>query len=157
MAEYRQSSPAPAPPAHWRVDGDECNAAVINLEFLTMGEIQSLHKVRALVRWVLALYVLTISVAIAAPLFHDDPLVLLCSTAGGVKLVQVDTDDVDAPTTETHLLDCVMCLPGGGVPPQSANITALVDFDQERYFSPVARLRSRTPITASARDPPKSS
>ena len=118
-----------------------------------MEAIQCLRNVRVLARWVLTLYVLTIGVAIAAPLFHDDPLTLLCSAAGGVKLVQVDTDDADTPSTETHLLDCVMCLTGT-LPPETARIAVFLDFDNERYFSPVARLRSRTPVTASARDPP---
>lgn len=116
--------------------------------------LRSLRTLRALVRWALALYVLCVGAAIAAPLFHSDTLTLLCSASGGVKLVQVDGDDVNAPSTETHLLDCVMCLPGGAPPPQASNIVALTDFDSERYFSPVARLRSQTPVTASARDPP---
>lgn len=117
-----------------------------------MEAIQCLRNVRVLARLVLTLYVLTIGVAIAAPLVHDDPLTLLCTAAGGVKLVQVDTDD-DTPRTETHLLDCVMCLTST-LPPETARVPVFLDFDNERYFSPVARLRSQTPVTACARDPP---
>ena len=91
-----------------------------------MEAIQCLRNARVLARWVLTLYVLTIGVAIAAPLFHDDPLTLLCSAAGGVKLVQVDTDDADTPSTETHLLDCVMCLTGT-LPPETARIAVFLD------------------------------
>lgn len=80
-----------------------------------MSAWQTLRPTRTLARWVLAWFVLSMGWAVAAPLVQAQPMQLVCSAAGEVRL-QVVQDDGSAPAA-SHTLDCVLCFVAGAPPP----------------------------------------
>ena len=75
-----------------------------------------LRQARLLARLVLAWLLLSLGVAVASPLVQPQSMQLLCSPAsGGFKLITVDGDG--APVSDTHHLDCPLCLPLSAPPP----------------------------------------
>jgi len=71
---------------------------------------QRMRSLTAVVRAVLAWYVLTLSVAIASPMVKPQQMDLICSSAGEVKLVMLGDDGPFEPLLP-HTLDCPACLP----------------------------------------------
>lgn len=74
-----------------------------------------LRRARPLARLVLAWLLLSLGVAVAAPLVQPHAMQLVCSAGGNVKLVVVSADGAQAPAG-AHL-DCPLCLPLGAPPP----------------------------------------
>ena len=68
-------------------------------------------------RLVLAWFMLTFGVAVAAPVIAPQTLVLLCSHEGS-KAVVLDADG-QLVTAETPGIDCPLCLPATAPPPAS--------------------------------------
>lgn len=73
-----------------------------------MSLLQALRQSRLVARFVLAWFVLSMAVAVAAPAVNPQSSTLVCSGAGVVQLVGV-TGDESAPAAH-HSLDCVLCL-----------------------------------------------
>lgn len=87
-----------------------------------MSALHSLRTARLLARSVLAWFVVSIGLAIAAPLVHPQAVTLVCSSAGVVKL-QASGDDGTPMPPPSHTWDCVMCL-ALGAPPMAASPAA---------------------------------
>ena len=79
-----------------------------------MPTLQTIRQAPRLIRAVLAWFVLSVGLAVAAPVLQPQTLSLVCSAAGSVKLVA--TGDLNeqsgpaAPMATHHTLDCVLCL-----------------------------------------------
>ncbi|CAM8669674.1 MAG: DUF2946 domain-containing protein [Curvibacter sp.] len=122
-----------------------------------MAFLQTLREARSIVRWMLVWFVLSIGVAVAAPVVHPQGLTLICTTAGNVQWVaDATTDPAEGLPSgmATHTLDCVMCLPSGAapVPAFSPDLPAAV-----RSAGPLARpalLVAGIAEAPSARGPP---
>lgn len=69
---------------------------------------QTLRRARLLARLVLVWFVLALGAAVASPLVKSQPMELVCSSVGSVKLVQLDGADGDAARPQA--LDCPLCL-----------------------------------------------
>lgn len=82
-----------------------------------MTTLQTIRQAPRLMRAVLAWFVLSVGVAVAAPVVQPQSLSLVCSAAGGMKLVgSAGQGDQGTPVVGHHTLDCVLCL-ALGVPP----------------------------------------
>jgi hypothetical protein len=119
-----------------------------------MSALQSLRETRSIVRWMLLCFVLSIGVAVAAPLVQPQDMQLVCTASGTLKQVSTTSDGGTAEPSPAHTLQCVMCLPAGAPPtvqlllPQPA---ALAEARPQPSQKPaVWRLADPT----SARDPP---
>lgn len=73
-----------------------------------MALLQVLRQSRLIARCVLAWFVMSMAVAMAAPVVQPQGSALVCSAAGAVKLV--DTGSEDGSAQVPHTLDCVLCL-----------------------------------------------
>ena len=80
-----------------------------------MRAMSSLRHTKLLARFVLVWFALSIAAAIAAPLVRPQPLALICS-AGGVMKLLAKTDDGGQPGA-SHTLDCPLCVGLGAPPP----------------------------------------
>ena len=76
-----------------------------------------MHRLRhatTIARFVLAWFVLYVSVATASPLLAPKAMDLVCTTGGAVKMVS--SDDADKAESNVHTMDCALCM-AGGIPP----------------------------------------
>lgn len=108
---------------------------------------------RALVRWVLLWFVLSVGAAIASPIVHPQSFELVCTSAGAIKVI-VQTDDGPQEIGSAHL-DCPLCLLGG--PPTQADPAkpALsLPLGRAMQSIPAARLAAATASPLPARGPP---
>ena len=117
-----------------------------------------MHALRTsstLARLVLAWLLLTLGVAVAAPLVQPQAMEIVCSTGAGAKVVWVATDDNEAPLAAPATLECLLCL-GASAPPAAIALPTLGPVPQAQ---PPA-LRSAVRIVAThgaplpARGPP---
>ncbi|WP_293660475.1 DUF2946 family protein [Rhodoferax sp. OV413] len=122
-----------------------------------MSCLQTLREARTIVRWMLVWFALSIGVAVAAPVVHPQAMTLICTTAGSVKWVAAGSTNsagIAPAGTQTHGLDCVLCLPSGALPVQPLPACA--------HLSPAAVMPSAHAVAlptgllgpASARGPP---
>ncbi len=65
---------------------------------------QALRTSSALLRLVLACYLLVLGIAGASPVFHPQRMEVVCSADGAMKMVAVDHEAGE------HTLDCSLCL-----------------------------------------------
>ena len=79
---------------------------------------QTLRRSLSVVRLVLAWFVLTLGVAVAAPIVQPQSTVMICSE-GGSKMIMVDADG-DRVSDHGHTLDCPLCLPAAPSTPFAA-------------------------------------
>lgn len=118
-----------------------------------MPTLQTLRQARVLARWVLAWFVLSVGLAVAAPMVQPQSSALVCSAAGEVKLL-VSGDDGALPAGH-HLLDCVLCLALGA--PPVARMHALAPVPPLAYAlvgAAAAHIAWRTASPLPARGPP---
>jgi hypothetical protein len=87
---------------------------------LAMPTFHTLRHARALAHVVLAWFVLSVGVAIAAPVVQPQSLILVCSVGGEVKLLSIGDDSSVVPAG--HSLDCVLCLSLNAPPPSLVNL-----------------------------------
>jgi hypothetical protein len=80
--------------------------------------LHTLRQARQLSRMVLAWFVLSLGLAVAAPLVQPQAFTLVCSAAGSAKLVA--TGDLGTVPAAHPTLDCVLCLALSAPPPQHA-------------------------------------
>ena len=88
-----------------------------------MTLLQAIRQSKLAARSVLAWFVLSMSVAIAAPVVQPQSSVLVCSASGAMQLVDASNDDGVAP--EHHTLHCVLCLALNAPPTPAANVAFL--------------------------------
>jgi hypothetical protein len=119
-----------------------------------MSTLQSLREARSIVRWMLLCFALSIGVAVAAPLLNPQPVELVCTATGNVKLVPVGEGSASTSPASDHALHCVLCLPFGAPPATELRVPAAPDlglaFAASRPQAALWRLADPT----SARDPP---
>lgn len=71
---------------------------------------QNLRRSLSVVRLVLVWFVLTLGVAVAAPIVQPQSTMLICSE-GGSKMIVVDDDGNQVVDGGHSTLDCPLCLP----------------------------------------------
>ncbi len=120
-----------------------------------MSALQTLRQTRALARCLLAWFVLSMGLAVAAPILQAQPMQLVCSAAGDMRL-QVGNGDESSPSA-SHTLDCVLCFVASAPPPATVALDAL------GYPQPVdvpglaaTHIAWRTAAPLAARGPPQS-
>jgi hypothetical protein len=106
---------------------------------------QSLRAARHLTRLVLVWFALSLGIAVAAPLVNPLSAQMVCSGAGGMKLVAPDGGEVAAG----HTLQCPLCAPVGAPPP-----AAMPAVQATQPASSIAQPALRTPVAALAFQPP---
>ncbi len=107
-------------------------------------------------RLVLAVWLLSLGVAIAAPALRPVALEMVCA-AGGMQLVERSDDGGIAPQVR-GLLDCPLCAPAGAPPAALPTLLPQPDLPASRpafASAAVAALRSDAPPPA--RGPPSHS
>jgi hypothetical protein len=114
----------------------------------------ALRNARHLVRLVLAWFVLSLGVAIASPVVQPQPMQLVCSAAGAIK-VMVQTDDGVRELGASHL-DCPMCMLTVAPPPAaaSADLPRILPLGHAVQSIPAARIAAATAAPLPARGPP---
>jgi len=119
-----------------------------------MLSLQSLRETRAVIRWMLVAFLLSIGVATATPLIQPQTLSMVCSTGGSVAVV-VSQDGTITPADEAgHTLQCVMCLPSGAPPVADCLLALATALASSRPEAPPAPAHWRLAEPTSARDPP---
>jgi hypothetical protein len=119
-----------------------------------MPALQTLRQARTLARAVLAWFVLSVGLAIAAPIVQPQSLALVCSAAGAVKLLPSGSEGDTGPNS--HSLDCVMCLALAAPPPAEQNLAALQQpLAHALQGIPAAHIAWRTTSPLPARGPPQ--
>lgn len=115
-----------------------------------MPTLQTIRQAPRLIRAVLAWFVLSVGVAVAAPVLQPQSLTLVCSGTGSVRLVA--TGDLGGPAglmAVQHTLDCVMCL-ALSAPPSVAVYLA----DTAPLHAGLPLGQPATPITGRTAAPP---
>ncbi|MCW5286091.1 DUF2946 domain-containing protein [Verminephrobacter eiseniae] len=106
-----------------------------------MSPMQTLRRVRWLVRLVLAGFVMSIGVAVASPMLHPQALELICSGAGAIEL-RAHTDGGAVPQSG-HQPDCPLCVQVGAPAPGR-----LADQPRPHPLAQGLRARAATHIAA---------
>lgn len=114
---------------------------------------QRLRHARFLARLVLVWFVLALGAAIASPMVKPQPLDLVCSSAGGVKLLAPGDDG--AVALSGHALDCPLCA-SMGAPPPVAKLSGPVALPLSSVVAsiPAARIAALIAAPLPARGPP---
>ncbi len=118
-----------------------------------MTFMQSLRNAHHLTRLVLVWFALFIGVAVASPLVNPEGVQLVCSTAGSVKLLQLDADGEEAQSSH-HGLHCPLCLPVAAPPAVSVSAPVHPGLSHALLASEQARLASLIGLPWQARAPP---
>ena len=121
----------------------------------TIATMQILRNAHLLARFVLVWFALSIGVAIASPLVNPQGIEVICSGAGGMKLL-VQTEDGSRELGCTTL-DCPLCGLLGAAPPPPVSSAKLAQQPQLAYVLqriPAAVLASLTAAPPPARGPP---
>jgi hypothetical protein len=117
---------------------------------------QALRNVKTIARFVLVWFALALGAAIASPLVKPQPIELICTGSGVMKIVPADDDDDGgASTVVASTLDCPMCA-SLGVPPVSARQVAQ-PLDTQSYAPQgvaAAHVAARAASPLPARGPP---
>ena len=121
--------------------------------------VMPLHRLRhyarhLLGRWVLLWFALSVGAAMAAPLVHPQAMDIVCTSAGGIKLV-VKGDDSAIPVGTSHF-DCALCLPLAAPPPHPQVSVAPSPEPLHHATQPVpaARIAAAARAPLPARGPP---
>ena len=118
-----------------------------------MFTLQSLRNAHRLTLLVLVWFVLFVGVAVASPLVNPEGVQLVCTTAGSVKLVQLDADGEEAQSSH-HGLHCPLCLPVAAPPVVSFSVPVHAGLSHALLPSEQARLASLIGLPWQARAPP---
>jgi hypothetical protein len=119
-----------------------------------MSTLQTLREARAIVRWMLVCFVLSMGVAVASPLVNPQSLELVCSATGNVKLVNPAAKAGTTNPSQGHALHCVMCLPVSAPPAAEVRAVGASDLGQVFTAARPAVAIWRLADPTSARDPP---
>ena len=121
-----------------------------------MSSLQALRNAHTLTRLVLVWLALFVGAAVATPLLKSPSVEMVCSGAGGTKMVQTDAADTSR-LWDYASLDCPACLPLIA-PPVAIAAAGLFSADLLHCLWPVssAPLSSRQGQPWQARAPPVS-
>ena len=113
----------------------------------------TLHNSKLIAKLVLVWFVLFVGVAVASPLVNPEGVQLVCTTAGSVKLLQLDADGEEAQGSHQGL-HCPLCLPVAA--PPVVSVSAPVHAGLSHALRPLgqARLASLIGLPWQARAPP---
>lgn len=115
-----------------------------------------LHRLRTaqiLARAVLVWFVLSIGVAVAAPIVKPQSMELVCSGTGVMKVLVTTDDGVKEVTT--HTLDCPLCATIlGPLPNKAAGVAEPSPLSYALQNIPSARIAALTGAPLPARGPP---
>lgn len=118
-----------------------------------MTLLQALRQSKLVARCVLAWFVMSMAVAVAAPVVQPQASTLVCSASGTVKLVDSGSDEGVA--AGSHTLDCVLCLALHAAPPVAVDFSTLpiatAGHGVRQVLAPVVL---RSDATLAARAPP---
>lgn len=125
----------------------------------SMLTLQTIRQARRLIRSVLAWFVLSVGLAVAAPLLQPQSLSLVCSAAGSLKLVATgdlgDQGNPGAPMAAHHTLDCVLCFALSAPPSAAVRVAAIAPPPTGPLPSQIAtHITGRTAAPPPARGPP---
>jgi len=119
-----------------------------------MRTMQTLRRFTMLTRLVLAWFVLSLGVAVAAPVIAPQHILFVCTGTGAMKvLTQVE----DGSTTEQvhSRMDCPLCATVSAPPPQpGVAVPHLCALSYALHGVPVAFIAARTASPMPARGPP---
>ena len=118
-----------------------------------MFSLQSLRNAHCLTRLVLVWFALFVGVAVASPLVNPEGVQLVCTTAGSVKLLQLDADGEEAQSSHQGL-HCPLCLPVAAPPVVSVSAPVHVGLSHALRPLEQARLASLIGLPWQARAPP---
>ena len=112
-----------------------------------------LRSARHLARLVLAWFALALLVAVASPLLRAEPMELVCTSVGAVKLLPAD--DGGPHDLLKHTLDCPLCA-GLSAPPPVHQLAAAAPVPLSHVLRPIvaAHLAWLTAAPLPARGPP---
>lgn len=133
----------------------EFNASRLSIQRPTIAPMQILRNAHLLARFVLVWFALSIGVAIASPLVNPQGIEVICSGAGGMKLL-VQTED-GSRELGCNTLDCPLCGMLGAAPPPPAATARLAPQSALAYVMqhiPAAVLASLSAAPPPARGPP---
>jgi hypothetical protein len=118
-----------------------------------MSFLQSLRNAHHLTRLVLVWFALFVGVAVASPLVNPEGVQLVCTTAGSVKLLQLDADGEEAQGSQ-HGLHCPLCLPVAAPPVVDVPASVPAGLSYALLPKEQARLASLIGLPWQARAPP---
>lgn len=104
-------------------------------------------------RFVLVWFALSIGAAVASPVIKPQPMELICTGSGAMKvLIQTDEGLQELVTVS---MDCPLCCTVGAPPPASSpNVAPLLPLAYLSHGIPAANLASLTAAPLPARGPP---
>jgi len=104
--------------------------------------------------WVLAWFMASLGVAIAAPIVQPKPMQLVCSSTGTIMLL-VQSDDGTVEKMGSSGMDCPLCSPAGA-PPVTTVGTVIPPLPLAHALQPIeaARIAVATAAPLPARGPP---
>jgi hypothetical protein len=108
----------------------------------------------ALRLWVLAWFMASLGVAIAAPIVHPQPIQVICSSTGTLMLM-MQSDDGTVEKMGSAGMDCPLCSPAGA-PPAVATGSVIPSLPLAHALQPIeaARIAAATAAPLPARGPP---
>jgi len=114
----------------------------------------ALRRAHQLSRLVLLWFVLSLGVAIAAPVLHPQAMELVCSSAGAIKVIVKSADG--ARELGAGHTDCPLCAITGAPPPVPVVASFALPQPLGRVLQsiPAARLAAATAAPLPARGPP---
>lgn len=113
----------------------------------------TLRHLAILHRCVLTWFLLSLGVAVAAPVVHPQAMELVCSSAGAIKVI-VHTDDGAQELAPSHM-DCPLCVLTGAPPPTlSFTLPTPLPLARAVQSIPAARIAAATAAPLPARGPP---
>jgi len=112
-----------------------------------------LRHAKTVARFILAWFVMSVSVAIASPLVAPKAMDLVCTTGGTMKIVS--SDDADRAESTVHTMDCALCMTVG-IPVALAANPFIKPSPLAHALHPIAaaRIASATAPPLPSRGPP---
>ena len=108
----------------------------------------------ALRLWVLAWFMASLGVAMAAPIVHPQPIQVICASTGTIMLL-MQNDDGTVEKMGTSGMDCPLCSPAGAPPAVSIG-SVIPPLPLAHALQPItaARIAAATAAPLPARGPP---
>jgi len=118
--------------------------------------VNALRNARLLARFLLVWFALYLGVALASPMVAPQAFELVCSSAGGTKLVVKGADGAGAQDLRASAMDCPLCLTGAAPPAVTFSLAPLLDLSLSHVLRsiPAARLAAQVAAPLPARGPP---
>ena len=116
--------------------------------------LQNLRRATMLARWVLLGFVLSLGVAIAAPIVNPQATQLICSASGGMKVIVTTADGSTEVASQS--MDCPLCVSIIAPPPVlKSGFEPVQALSYALQRIPAAIIAQRTAAPPPARGPPK--